>query len=100
MILRPHNHGMKSERDPTASEVLLSYTALLGGTLARRLQAGPNACRRFVRLGRRVPWQLLMLLVGIVVQAGLVWMVWRLVHLAISLFEAWAMLARYSLSVT
>jgi hypothetical protein len=53
----------------------------------------------FRALARRVPWQLLLLCLGFVVQAVLTMLVWQLVELCISLFEAWVMLARASLAL-
>jgi hypothetical protein len=88
---------MKRERNPTAPEALLRITALLGGTLARGRHLFPKAVPAFRALYRRVPWQLLLLCLGLVVQAGLAFLVWQLVELCISLFEAWVMLARYSI---
>lgn len=87
---------MKREGNPTASVQLLSGAALLGGTLAASWRSLPQLiARALVRL-RRVPWQLLLLCLGLVVQAGLLLLVWRLVDLCIDLFEAWVILARYA----
>lgn len=86
---------MKRERNPTASAALLSITALLGGTLARGRRLSPKLVPAFRALWRRVPWRLLLLLVGFVVQAWLVFLLVQLVDLCISLFEAWVMLARH-----
>ena len=54
----------------------------------------------FRALWRRVPWQLLVLLVGLVVQGALIVLVWQLVDLCVSLMEVWLELARKHLEVT
>jgi hypothetical protein len=51
----------------------------------------------FRALWRRVQWRNVLLCLGLVVQAGLLMLLWHLVQLCIALFETWVMLARYSL---
>lgn len=47
-----------------------------------------------------VPWRLVLVLTGFVVQGVLTWMMWQLVDLSISLMEVWAELARKHLELT
>ena len=61
-----------------------------------RIPQGLPAIRAF---WRRVPWRLLLLLVGLLVQAGLTLMLWQLVDLCILLFEVWAELAAKHLEI-
>jgi hypothetical protein len=53
-----------------------------------------------IRAFRRVAWLKLVLLVGLVVQAALVMLVWELVDLSIGLMEVWLELARKHLEIT
>ena len=59
----------------------------------------PQAVLAIRALWRRVPWQRLLLCLGLVVQAGLLWLMWQLIELIIDLFEVWALLARHSLGL-
>ena len=59
-----------------------------------RIPQGLLAIRAFCR---RVPWRNALLSLGLVVQAGLLWLLWELVDLVIRLFEVWVLLARHSL---
>lgn len=87
---------MKRREEVPQAKTLLSSFVLAAAELAGPCRVLPQYLGRgFVRL-RRVPWQLALLCLGLVVQAGLVWMVWRLVELCISLLEAWTLLARYT----
>lgn len=65
-------------------------------TLARPLLPQPPVVRGLRAFLRRVPWLLLLLCLGFVIQACLVFLVWQLAELAISLLEAWVLIARYS----
>ena len=47
----------------------------------------------------RLPWRILLLLVGLVVQVVLTVLMWQLVDLSISLMEVWAELARKHLEL-
>ena len=48
---------------------------------------------------RRVPWRMLLMSLGLVIQAGLMVLMWQLIELIIDLFEVWALLARHSLGL-
>lgn len=74
------------------------FLSLLGGAMGSIARAGQWTPRRwpaFRAFWRRVPWQLLLLLMGFMVQAGLMFLIAQLVDLCISLFEAWVILARH-----
>jgi len=97
LIPRLHNQGMRVREEARRTGRFLSRSRAVIAELARRLHSGSPTVQAFRAFGRRVPWRLLLLLVGFVIQAGLVLMVWQLVELCISLLEAWVMLARHSL---
>lgn len=67
--------------------------------LARGRRFPPNGMPAFRAFCRRVPLRNLLLSLGLVVQAGLMLLLWQLIELIISLFEVWALLARHSLGL-
>jgi hypothetical protein len=75
-----------------------------GTPLKRRVSEWPKRLPLMgaaaIRAFRRVAWLKLVLLVGLVVQAALVMLVWELVDLSIGLMEVWLELARKHLEIT
>lgn len=69
------------------------------GALSNGRQRSPIGLTAIRATLRRVPWALLLMLVGLVVQAILVSLLYELVDLCISLFEVWAELARKHLEI-
>jgi hypothetical protein len=63
----------------------------------RRLD--PHIVAGLFRALGRLPWRLLLLLVGLLVQVVLTVLVWQLVDLSVSLMEVWAELARKHLEI-
>jgi len=64
-------------------------------TLAAPWHHDPHVMPGLRAFLRRVPWRLIVFCLGLVVQAVLLWLVWQLIDLCISLLEAWELLARY-----
>ena len=60
----------------------------------------PMGTGPFVRLWISRYWRLVLVLLGLVVELVLMFMVWQLVELCISLMEVWAELARKHLEIT
>lgn len=56
--------------------------------------------RAFVRVHGRVIWVWLLLFLGLVGELVLMYLVWELVDLTLSLMEVWAELARKHLELT
>lgn len=96
-MLRPHTRGMERGTDRSRVAAFLSAAGRMLRELAGPGTLSPNGLSRGFVLLRRIAWRRLLLLVGFLVQAVLMWMLWQLVELCISLFEAWVILARHSL---
>lgn len=88
---------MKRREEVPRVKALLSTLVAAAAELAGPLSSLPQWRTGVLCVLRRVNWQLVAFCLGLVVQAGLSLLVWRLVDLCISLFEAWTLLARYSL---
>lgn len=91
---------MKQGIDRSRASAFLSAAGAVLRELARGRRLSPKLVPAFRALRRRVPWRLLMLCVGFVVQAVLLVLVGQLVDLSISLMEVWAELARKHLELT
>lgn len=90
---------MKRRTDRQPEDAFLSAFRRVSRELASGRHGIPQGLPAIRALCRRVPWRLLLLWVGFVVQAGLVLMVWQLVDLCISLMEVWLQLARKHLEL-
>jgi hypothetical protein len=90
---------MKRGEEVPRITLAIGKASTAAAELARGRRVWTPKAPAFRAVWRRVPWRLALLCLGIVVQAGLVWLLWQVVDLCIQLFEAWAMLARYSLGL-
>jgi Na+/H+ antiporter NhaD/arsenite permease-like protein len=60
----------------------------------------PISRRPFVRLLAGLPWRIILLALGLVVQVGLLWLAGEILDLYVSAVELWAELARKHLELT
>lgn len=90
---------MKQGTDRRASPFWAHLYDLMRRELAKGRHLPPKGSPAFRALWRRVPWKMLLLCLGFVVQAGLLWLMWQLIDLVIQLFEVWTLLARHSLGL-
>jgi hypothetical protein len=91
---------MKTREDVPPSYRPCTVARRAAAELAKGRRHTPISRRPFVRLQAAVPWRLLLVLLGLVVQVVLTVLMWQLVDLTVSLMEVWAELARKHLELT